>query len=685
MAEGPVAVQGGLDKLKDEISCPLCLEIFEDPKVLPCHHVYCRSPCLEGLALTNGNGTISCPECRTVVLVPSNNVDNLPTAFHINRLKEVYGEMEKDHQDHSKKADRLPCCRKHSAQALAFYCETCEELICRYCVIADRQHKDHRYGYVTQAASPYRQAILEILEPIKQFQSETARALSRVGQIKAEIAGQKEAIVTEINEGFDTLTEALQEERQALVHSTEELMDRKLNTVTTQEEELGSIHSALKMLTTSVGSAAKHASNEDFLSEKQQMITKIQRLTERYTQISLKPAETPDVQVKMMKPDELRRAVDNSSFIWRLADPCKCRIEGEGIQDGELGKKATFTLHLVDSDSNPCTMHQQLTAHLKSLRQESITPVHFTLASAAHCQVSYRLRTRGRHELSVTVNGNHITNSPFPVFMRRPPSDMKDPVATIFELMDPRGVTCCDGNILVTELNGGRLSVINSSLQRVGTIGDTVQLRPTEVTTDLQSNVYVSSLNDHKVYKFNREGVLLKSVGGRGSKPGQFNCPNGMRVSKDNKLFVCDSSNHRIQVFDTELNLVKVFGRKGSRNGCFKLPADVDFDNRGNIFIPDNLNHRIQVLDPNGSFLYSFGKKGSGQGELKYPACLRIDGDNDELYVTEFGNNRVSVFNTSGRIITTFGEQHLRLPKGIAIDQDGYVYVCNGKTNVMVF
>jgi len=138
-------------------------------------------------------------------------------------------------------------------------------------------------------------------------------------------------------------------------------------------------------------------------------------------------------------------------------------------------------------------------------------------------------------------------------------------------------------------------------------------------------------------------------------------------------------------VFDTELNLVKVFGRKGSRNGCFKLPADVDFDSRGNIFVPDNLNHRIQVLDPNGSFLYSFGKKGSGLGELKYPACLRIDGDNDELYVTEFGNNRVSVFNTSGRIITTFGEQHLRLPKGIVIDQDGYVYVCNGKTNVMVF
>jgi len=71
---------------------------------------------------------------------------------------------------------------------------------------------------------------------------------------------------------------------------------------------------------------------------------KIQQLTERYTQISLKPAETPDVQVKMMKPDELRRMVNNSSFIWRLADPCKCRIEGEGIQDGELGKKATFTL-----------------------------------------------------------------------------------------------------------------------------------------------------------------------------------------------------------------------------------------------------------------------------------------------------------------------------------------------------
>ena len=86
------------------------------------------------------------------------NVNNLPKAFHINRLKEVYKEME----DSSKQANKVPYCRKHHNQPLALYCETCEELTCRDCVLADQQHTDHKYSYnvaladKTPAKSPAR-------------------------------------------------------------------------------------------------------------------------------------------------------------------------------------------------------------------------------------------------------------------------------------------------------------------------------------------------------------------------------------------------------------------------------------------------------------------------------------------------------------------------------------------------
>ena len=79
------------DRLKDlerEITCPLCLETFEDPRMLPCQHIYCKS-CLDLLASQNGNVSITCPECRKETALVGGRVADLPVAFQINRLKEL--------------------------------------------------------------------------------------------------------------------------------------------------------------------------------------------------------------------------------------------------------------------------------------------------------------------------------------------------------------------------------------------------------------------------------------------------------------------------------------------------------------------------------------------------------------------------------------------------------------------
>jgi len=119
-------------------------------------------------------------------------VNNLPTAFHINRLKEVYQEMEKD-RDSSKQADKLPYCRKHNNQPLALYCETCEELTCRDCVLADQQHTDHKYGYNVALADQYRKTTLEMLRSVQQLQ-EVSHALGEVSKVKTDITESQAAM-----------------------------------------------------------------------------------------------------------------------------------------------------------------------------------------------------------------------------------------------------------------------------------------------------------------------------------------------------------------------------------------------------------------------------------------------------------------------------------------------------------
>ena len=52
-------------------SCSVCLEVFTDPKVLPCCHTFCLK-CLEKTARTaQTRGEITCPLCRNTHLIPA--------------------------------------------------------------------------------------------------------------------------------------------------------------------------------------------------------------------------------------------------------------------------------------------------------------------------------------------------------------------------------------------------------------------------------------------------------------------------------------------------------------------------------------------------------------------------------------------------------------------------------------
>ena len=52
-----------LQKLDDELTCPVCTEHFKEPKVLPCLHYYCKT-CIADLIKRAKGRPFNCPECR---------------------------------------------------------------------------------------------------------------------------------------------------------------------------------------------------------------------------------------------------------------------------------------------------------------------------------------------------------------------------------------------------------------------------------------------------------------------------------------------------------------------------------------------------------------------------------------------------------------------------------------------
>ena len=369
----------------------------------------------------------------------------------------------------------------------------------------------------------------------------------------------------------------------------------------------------------------------------------------------------------------------------------KCTVTGRGLQLAETGQPAHFEVHLVDTAGDPCTTEQQVTAELRSNVDGSNTSTSVAHKTPDTYEVSYQPNTRGRHVLNVRVNGEPVQGSPFTVYVRQAPHLLGKPVRVIGGLNLPWMIaTTGSGELVVSEVN--KISFISRDGERIRSIDTTsvrsgirrYKLDPTGVAVDKDGNIYVTDMESDRLSKFNSDGKLMKSIGGKGGRTGQFNWPGSIALSEDNKLFVCDKDNHRIQVFDTNLKFISCFGKEGSGEGEFRDPIDLTFDPAGDVYVTDCDNHRVQVFSQNGTFLRTFGRSGNGRGELAKPSSICVD--HNYVYVVEYGNHRVSVFfYTSGEFVTSFGrkgygEGELTYPHGITIDQDGFLYVCDTYT-----
>ena len=202
MAEGRVK-----QVLEKEVTCALCLDLFKQPKKLPCDHVYCRD-CLRGLALRSLNATISCPECRTLTQVPGIDVNNFPTAFQTNRLIEAFKQVQIRVETDSPNVTEM--CQVHPTQQLAIYCETCKKQLCRDCVLMTKQHTSHKYGFFDEVGPKHREKVISKLSQIKAQKLSISSALGEIAAAESSVADHAEKCQDDVEHTFEELISVLQ-------------------------------------------------------------------------------------------------------------------------------------------------------------------------------------------------------------------------------------------------------------------------------------------------------------------------------------------------------------------------------------------------------------------------------------------------------------------------------------------
>ena len=102
------------------LECPVCHDHYRSPKILPCGHTLCLSPCLE--QITDGKPQLRCPECRTEHAVPEGGVNNFLTNVSLARLFEAPKQAEL--------SPGCPICGETEERTKCFHCGL---LVCDDC------------------------------------------------------------------------------------------------------------------------------------------------------------------------------------------------------------------------------------------------------------------------------------------------------------------------------------------------------------------------------------------------------------------------------------------------------------------------------------------------------------------------------------------------------------------------
>ena len=77
------------NQLEQLLTCPICLDRFRNPKLLPCQHTFCGEPCMEGL-VDYARRQIKCPECRAEHRLPYQGVQTFPNNVTLTRFLDLH-------------------------------------------------------------------------------------------------------------------------------------------------------------------------------------------------------------------------------------------------------------------------------------------------------------------------------------------------------------------------------------------------------------------------------------------------------------------------------------------------------------------------------------------------------------------------------------------------------------------
>uniref|UniRef100_A0A8C2KLX3 Uncharacterized protein n=1 Tax=Cyprinus carpio TaxID=7962 RepID=A0A8C2KLX3_CYPCA len=215
----------------EELSCPVCCEIFKDPVVLSCSHSFCKE-CLQ--QFWRIKKTQECPVCRR-----RSSRDDPPCNLALKNLSESF--LKQRNESHSSGSEEI--CNLHS-EKLKLFCLEDKQPVCLVCRDS-QQHDNHKFRPISEAVSSYKEELNSALKSLQQKVKHNERMKGEFEETVQHIKSQAELTEHQIKQEFEKLHQFLREEEEATITALREEEEQKKQFMKEKLEEMNRHISAL--------------------------------------------------------------------------------------------------------------------------------------------------------------------------------------------------------------------------------------------------------------------------------------------------------------------------------------------------------------------------------------------------------------------------------------------------------
>ncbi|XP_037546223.1 tripartite motif-containing protein 2 [Nematolebias whitei] len=681
---------------KQFLICSICLDRYENPKVLPCLHTFCER-CLQNYIPAHSL-TLSCPVCRQTSILPEKGVAALQNNFFITNLMDVLQRVPDSCSQEAAAAalnnistvatGRLLSCPNHGGSVMEFYCPPCETAMCQECTCGE--HGEHPTVPLKDVVEQHKASLQEQLNAVKKRLPQIDSALQTLSEILQQLTNQKSAIEDDVHSTFDELQKTLNVRKSVLLMELEVNYGLKQKVLQAQLDTLLQGQEGITSSCNFTEQALSHGTEAEVLLVKKQMGERLIELANQ--ELPLQPGENEQLDF-LVETDGLKKSIHNlGAIVTTNAVASESVATGEGLRHCVVGVPTSVTITTKDKDGELCKMGNAVITAQISSSDGSRGDGEILDNKNGTYEYLYSLPKEGTFTLSLRLYNQHIKGSPFKIKATKSTDVSPTSDGTKKRLKSPGS-----GHIKqkafkrpASMYSTGRRKenpIEDDLIFRVGTKG-----RNKGEFTNLQGvaasplgKVLIADSNNQCVQIFSNDGQCRSRFGVRGRSPGQMQRPTGVAVHPNGDIIIADYDNKWISIFSSE-------GKFKNKIGLGKLlgPKGVAVDRNGHVIVVDNKACRVFIFQANGKLVTKFGSRGNSDTQFAGPHFAAVN-SNNEIIITDFHNHSVKVFNTEGEFLLKFGSNgegngQFNAPTGVAVDANGNIVVADwGNSRIQVF